>query len=381
MRFPLRRQILLLTVPPLAALGVASLWIVHEHVSTQVHASLREDLRRAAAVFESVLEQRAHTLSVLGAAIAEDPKFFSVLAIPASHDDPQLRATVEGVAGDFAGIAQSDRFEVLDEAGRTLATVGRDASPAPLPQELVRRALMGERVVAVIGRGAEPYQVSLTPVRAGNRRVGVLVLGARLGDALAQQMRDLTRSEVTFVSGGTVRASTVDDPADLSALLDGLRGDAGWPASRSAPPLIAEAAGRGHAWLALARAIPGAAADEPHHYVMQRALDRETAFLTRLQGTLVQFGIAAVIAVLLAAIAISTRITAPLQRLMRGAEEMERGNYEWPLDIRRGDEIGVLAGRFDDMRRRQRATVENLQELARLRSEFIAVASHELRTP
>jgi two-component system phosphate regulon sensor histidine kinase PhoR len=60
---------------------------------------------------------------------------------------------------------------------------------------------------------------------------------------------------------------------------------------------------------------------------------------------------------------------------------MERGEWEAPIDRDREDEMGYLATSFDDMRRRQRTYVRSLQEVARAKSEFIAVASQELRTP
>jgi signal transduction histidine kinase len=89
----------------------------------------------------------------------------------------------------------------------------------------------------------------------------------------------------------------------------------------------------------------------------------------------------AVLIALLSGWAFSEQVLRPLQSLVRGAHEMEQGNYDHPLEVHGGDELGYLSERFVEMRRREQAYVSSLEQSARLKSEFIAIASHELRTP
>jgi len=381
MRLGLRWNIMAITVLPLVTLVFATLWIVNRSFTRQVNQGIHDDLRRASAVLDNLLATRAQSLDLAGQMTVQDPKFFSVLTIPGSHLDPQIRATVSGVARDLNAITEAELFEVTDAQGNLIEAVGRDASVAEGREALVREALAGRPVSGILVQPDAHYQISVTPVLAGGRAVGALLLGARIGAELAERLRQLTRSEVTFLSRGTTTGSTLESTEDRDAVLASVgqlerRSVSNWRGGT-----LREVRGGTHLYLTLIHPLSGSDRQKGQFYVMQRAIDAETVFLRETQAELLGLGIAAALVALLAGFLIAERITGPVQRLVRGSEEMERGNYDFPLQVNSRDEIGALATRFDVMRRRQREYVHSLQEVARIKSEFISVCSHELRTP
>jgi signal transduction histidine kinase len=380
MRLPLRWKVMVIAVLPLALLTVATVWTLNRTITAQVQRSIRDDLRRSSAVFENMLAARARELEIETATIAQDPKFFSALTLPGAADDPQLRATVAGVARDFDALTQSDLFEVLNAEGVVVASVGREALREPASLALAREALLGQAQTGLVGERDAHYQASAAPVLAGGRVVGALLLGSRIGAELADRLRSFTRSEVTFLLGNTPTASTLESHEDRDALLNALPTLAGG-AGEAAAGTLAEVHAPHDVYLTLVRPIPLSPPGSHQSYVMQRSLGAETGFLRDMQTGLLALGAVALIAALLAGWVISDRIVAPVKQIVRGAEAMERGDYDYPLDVRRNDEIGYLATRFQDMREQQRAYVTRLQEAARVKSEFINLASHELRTP
>ncbi len=375
----LRSKLMFIAVLPLAVLTLATLWTVNRTITEQIQRSVRDDLRRASAVFEGMLESRWRTLEIETQTIVQDPKFFSILTVPGPADDPQLRATVAGVARDFNLITESDLFEVLNDQGQVLASVGRTVFAGVAQDSLTREALQGRAVSGLVIEGGTLYQASASPVLAGGRVIGTLVLGSRIGDEVADQLQSFTRSQVTFLLGNRPTVSTLENRDDLAALsknLPKILSPAGQPSSG-----IAEIHAPRDVYLTLLRPIPLAEAGSGHSYVMQRSLDDEFAFLRSIQAGLVLLGVFALIAALAAGWVIADRIVAPVNLIVQGAEAMERGDYEYPLEVRSEDEIGYLAERFREMRQQQRLHVQRLQEADRAKTEFISLASHELRTP
>ncbi|MBQ8898996.1 MAG: HAMP domain-containing histidine kinase [Clostridia bacterium] len=71
---------------------------------------------------------------------------------------------------------------------------------------------------------------------------------------------------------------------------------------------------------------------------------------------------------------ISQRLTEPLKSMATAAKKMARGDYSARVKVRGNNEIADLAVAFNHM-------AESMEELEKIRSEFVANVSHELKTP
>ena len=74
-------------------------------------------------------------------------------------------------------------------------------------------------------------------------------------------------------------------------------------------------------------------------------------------------------------------ITKPLDKMKNAAMRISSGDYEVKTDIKQDDEIGELASALDDMAEKLNTASKESTKLEKLRRDFVANISHELRTP
>jgi signal transduction histidine kinase len=108
--------------------------------------------------------------------------------------------------------------------------------------------------------------------------------------------------------------------------------------------------------------------------LLSASLDDTLANVSLVERRLLLAGLVALLAAAAVGFALARIFARRIHRLERAADRIAAGRFDEPVVDRGADELGELAVAFDDMRKR-------LSALEHARREFIANASHELRTP
>lgn len=91
--------------------------------------------------------------------------------------------------------------------------------------------------------------------------------------------------------------------------------------------------------------------------------------------------IAFLIAMLLTYWGVNAFFISPVRKISVKALSISNGNFEDQINFKRKDEMGDLASSVNTMANSLKADITKLQEADKLKSEFITISSHNLRTP
>lgn len=358
-------------------LAVLALGFVFYFVNAQVSEEAEADLRRSATKAATLIDRRQQDLTESFTAVARIVAEVPQLKAAVDTGDP---LTVQDVAVQYLGPLNLELYLITGRTGAVLAT--SDPQVANLSAAQFPPDSLGEfSALTTHPRGMlQLISVPLLLIDSGVKEVlGRVTVGSFMDDAVASRLREITGSEVAFVTGDRVLASslTAQRRPGLGALVI------------SGGPFDVQLGDE--EFLALARPMPGASRRpgdiQPITVVLQSRTERLRVLRTLragLAGTLVFAVLLATVLSYLVARTM-TRPLAAVTNAMRDVAATGDLTRKVTLHSRAWDDedARLLAAAFNTLTdsiarfQREAAHKDRLTSLGRLST----VIAHEVRNP
>jgi signal transduction histidine kinase len=355
-----------------AGLTCTSLLLVRRSVQSQVKKDIFADLHNSVSTFQNFQRERELTLTHSAELLADLP---NLRALMTTQDE----ATIQDASSDLWRLAGSDLFVLADRTGRVVAL--HTASPG------LSREMAGASFTAALNQegpehwwfgGQHLYEVFLKPIYFGpataNRLLGFLIIGYEIDDSVASQVSRIAASQVAFYYGDKIVRSTLT-PSQEAEL-----------ARQRVLPAVPGLAEPEEVKLGderfLGASLELAATKPPSvRLTVLKSYDQATSFLDSLNRLLLALGLAAVVGGSAVVFLISHTFTRPLGNLVAGVRALEKGDYDYALDPRGGDEVAEVTRAFNRMRDSLLKTQQELLEAERLATigRMASSISHDLR--
>jgi class 3 adenylate cyclase len=335
-RLTLRPRILLASSALVAGLTVATLAFVNIQASRFADRGLSSQLEHGRDLVRTAQTTRFENLQLAGRAITSFP---DLKALVTDTDAGTIRDWLLDYRQRFVTV---DLLMVLDPAGRVIARTDAidPGQIADVDARWLQPALSSRgAAIGVLAPGDSVYHAAVLPIEAGGTVFGFLVAGSRIDDQWARQLREEGRVELVLLGrtrtlGSTLRADTL--PWRTRAQFVAAVG------SGDSQELVV--AGEHYRGLTLASSDP----DGPL-VVSLLSRDQALAPYRRIQNGLLALGAIAVCVGVLGSALMARSITDPIGRLREGTHQVAAGNYEFRIEVDRGDELGELATSFNQM--------------------------------
>ncbi|SDC71335.1 diguanylate cyclase (GGDEF) domain-containing protein [Massilia sp. PDC64] len=320
----LRHRIAIVFVGLLVLVMGLVLALVHYSSARIVERETQRELAVGAKVFQRLLEQNQRQLETAAAVLSADFAFREAIA---TQDQPTVRSVIR----NHGQRIHAQVMMVAGTDGRLIATTqraGAAGDPFPFPDLLAAAEAQGRSAGLRRMRNGQLYQVVLVPILAPTR-IAWVAMGFHVDDRWAADMAGVTGLGVQIVRPGTPGA------------------------------LASSGAQEGRRYASVNVPLDGGL-----QAVLRLPVAQVQAPFEQLQGRLLGVIVAAVAVFAAGSVMLAGRIVRPLNELSAAARRIAQGDYAQPLPRAQGDEIGQLAGSFEQMRTEIACREERIARLA-----------------
>lgn len=350
MRLPqtLRFRVTILFTTLLAVVLGVSFFMVSAANLGIFEEQAEQELETGQRVFNRLLEQNSKLLIQATQVLVGDFAFREALA---TADGPTMLSALQNHAHRLGAelVLLSDLQGSVPADNKGIARDG--VYPFPDLMQAVRHDGVASAIKVVKG---EAYELVVVPVKAPVV-IGWITLGVRLTEKVAQDLKEMSGLEVTFLTKGADGrwhsfASTLDKPSLKDLLAQPSRLHEKRLELNGAPyqtRMLSIATGSG----------------DKVYAVLQRPLQEILAPFYALQKALLGLAMASLLLCVLAGFKVADVVTKPLQRLVTVAKRIRDGSYAEQLARPDTTELAELADSLDHM---QTAIAEREQEILAL---------------
>ncbi len=316
---------------------------VHEQVQTR----FAEDLRGMYSVLHQMNTLQAEQDLKAAQILAESQRLKSVVA--AGENEVAV-----AIAQELTANMGLNLFVITDEDGNLLVQLLNGVEEHySINRLLTSRRFLNQPRTMVWSLGTDIYRCAAVPLVDGKNILGTLTLGYRLTNSHLFDVQSMSKSDAVLMIDSTIVGSTlswefqteltewatenaiqhVDIPSDAGAEV--------FPVSTSRDDYIG----------VFVRLDQRKEFVRPMYaYLLLKSVNKEvTASLRPVMDTFIILSVIVLVVTAAIGYLISRSITKPIAVLVRGTTEVARGNYDYHMNIKQGDELGFLSERFGEM--------------------------------
>jgi len=358
----LQYKIFISAVTLVLVITLSSFYFLNLRFSTVIKETINKHLDETKMVSLELINNRQDMLLFRGENIADSPKLKASISETGADE-----RTLHDQLLEFSTTSNKVELLLLADPNSKIITGLLEGEPVPKEQMF---AIFEERIAQM----QDPsdiwllddvlYQIAAVPIRSGAKIHGYLILGDRLDNEFADLLKEMTDSDVTFISGTTISGSTLID-SDLAGgidLINSIQNLSGQPDSEFELRTMTI---NGNDHLVRIGDLPGPSGVQ---YLLSRPEESETGILDYLRLVMISLGAVSVVAVFVLSYFMASKLTRPLNKLIEGTKDIASGNYDRIIltgqkKENTNDEISNLAGSFNKMRSSIRDNIGKITDL------------------
>lgn len=330
------RIAIVLILLPLVVIG-ALYFAVQAATNASIRTQAREQLEVGTSVFGQLLDTHARQLRDAVQVLTSDFGFREAVA---SGDEATIRSALFNHGARInAGVVM-----MFDMDGKLTASTS--APPSVAQTEQINRQLNRQGQSILMPFDGQIYLLVQATINAP-LPIARLVTGFAIDDRFAHELNQLTHLELSIIGSmdgqPDVFVSTLQDLHKIT-----FDGDSGEVMHGDEPFLVQ-------------RLVLGSGDGFRVQALLQRSLEQARGSVVALNKQILLIAVAALVASLMGALLLARSLSRPIRHLAGAAERVGQGDYEVPLALDRGDELGSLAKAFQSM---QQGIAERERQLA-----------------